>query len=256
MIEATEYDKYYYQYEYDVVQRYLIPLLLRWGVKLSGSKLLDVGCGDGGGLAAVYDAGMICKGFDIEQRRVDLALTMNHPRTMTLCVGNIYNTLVPFDGEQFDLVVLHDVFEHLEQKEKVLQILKSYLAPNGRLFITFPPYYSAFGGHQQLMKTWFIKLPFAHLVPFVFSGLLPRLQKEHRPFVNEVRKLAELKMGMRKFEQLLPNAGLMLVAKQGYVISPNHVRFGLKPIPSNLIANIPVFGELLTSGAVYLLSRT
>ncbi len=255
MIEVTQYDQYYYKYEYDVVQKYLVPLLRKWSVNLSGAKLLDVGCGDGGGLAALYDAGMICKGFDIEERRVGLALQMNSSRKMELCVGNIYHTPVPFQNEKFDLVLLHDVFEHLEQKENVLCTLGSYLAPGGKLFITFPPYYSAFGGHQQLMQTWFVKLPFMHLMPFVVSDVLPRLQKEHKQFVEEVQKLAELRMGMKKFEQLLPGAGLTLEAKQGYVISPNHIRFGLKPVPSNAVASIPVLGELLTSGVVYLLSK-
>src|ERR1041385_186569 len=243
MIEATEYDQYYYKYEYDVVQKHLIPLLQKWGVTLSGAKLLDVGCGDGGGLAALYDAGMTCKGFDIEPRRVELALQMNNGRSMTLQVGNIYKHPLPFAGEQFDLVVLHDVFEHLERKEEVLQVLKSYLAPGGKLFITFPPYYSAFGGHQQLMQTWFARLPFIHLLPFVVSDILPRLTKEHKPFVEEIQKLAALRMGMKKFERLLPAAGLVLEAKQGYLISPNHIWFGLQPIPSNIVANVPGLGE-------------
>ncbi len=255
MIELTEHEKFYWQYEYDVVAKYLVPLMKSWGVKTEGARMLDVGCGDGGGLAALFDAGMICKGYDIEPRRVERALQMNDGRAMTLTVGNIYLHPVPFAGEHFDLVVLHDVFEHLEHKLESLQTLKSYLSPNGKLLITFPPYYSAFGGHQQLMRTWFARLPFIHLVPFMLTKVFPRLKKEHPAFVEEIQKLGTLKMSMRKFEQLLPDAGLNIAGKQAYVISTNHIRFGLKPLRGNAVADIPLVGELLTSGVVYLLSH-
>jgi hypothetical protein len=131
--------------------------------------------------------------------------------------------------------------------------LKSYLARDGKLFITFPPYYSAFGGHQQLMRSRFARLPFMHLVPFMVSKVFPVLKNEHQPFVEEIRKLASLKMSMRKFECLLPDAGLRIVGKQGYVISPNHIRFGLRPMRGNIAAAIPLVGEVITSGVVYLL---
>lgn len=255
MIEITEYDKFYWRYEYDVVIKYLVPLLKTWGVEPRGAALLDVGCGDGGGLAALFDAGMICKGYDIEPRRVELALRMNENRTMDLRVGNIYIKPEPFAGEQFDLVVLHDVFEHLDHKEEVLKTLKAYLKPTGKLMITFPPYFSAYGGHQQLMRTWFARLPYVHLIPLMVTQVFPKLKKENPEFVEEIKKLARLKMGMRKFEKLLQSPGLRLEAKQGYFISPNHIRFGLTPVRNNAVADIPLAGEIFTSGVIYLLSR-
>ena len=69
MVEITEHDKFYWKYEYEIVSKYLLPLLEQWGVKSSGAKVLDVGCGDGGGLAALHDAGMSCKGYDSEELR-------------------------------------------------------------------------------------------------------------------------------------------------------------------------------------------
>ncbi len=255
MIEINDHDRYYWKYEYDVVAKYLLPLIRQWGVKSEGASLLDVGCGDGGGLAAFHDAGMVCKGYDIESRRVELALQMNEGRQMDLRVGNIYVAPPPFSGERFDLVVLHDVFEHLDHKDRVLQTLRSYLGPIGKIVITFPPYFSAYGGHQQLMRTWFARLPFMHLVPFMVSDILPRMRREDPVFVEEIRKLSRLKMGMRKFELLLAAAGLRLEAKQGYLVSPNHIRFGLKPIGSGIVGYLPVIRELFTSGVVYLLGR-
>jgi hypothetical protein len=54
---------------------------------------------------------------------------------------------------------------------------------------------------------------------------------------------------------LLPDAGLRIAGKQAYIISPNHIRFGLKPMPGNLAAAIPLLGEIVTSGVVYLLGN-
>lgn len=255
MVEITEHDKFYWNYEYDVVAKYRIPLLTSWGIQVEGASLLDVGCGDGGGLAAFHDAGMICKGYDVDPQRVENARQLNDGRSINLTVGSIYEHPVPFSDARYDLVILNDVFEHLERKKEVLQTLKSYLAPHGKMIITFPPYYSAFGGHQQLMKTWFVRLPFVHLIPFMVSHVFPRLRQEHRPFVEEIHKLKHLKMGIRKFRRLLPPSGLRIDKKQGYIISPNHIRFGLKPLSGNFVSEIPLFGECLTSGVVYLLSR-
>jgi 2-polyprenyl-3-methyl-5-hydroxy-6-metoxy-1,4-benzoquinol methylase len=255
MIEITTHDRFYWKYEYEVVAKHLIPLMEKWGIKPSGLRMLDIGCGDGGGLAALYDAGMVCKGYDVEPRRVELAHQMMNGRSMTLIVGNIYDNPMPFSDEKFDLVVLHDVFEHIERKEEILRALKSYLTLDGKLFITFPPYYSAFGAHQQLLRTWFVRLPFIHLLPFMVSIVYTRLKNEDNGFVKEIQKLATLKMGMRKFEKLLPHVGFCIAAKQAYVVSPNHIRFGLKPLASNFIAGIPLVGELLITGVVYLLKH-
>jgi 2-polyprenyl-3-methyl-5-hydroxy-6-metoxy-1,4-benzoquinol methylase len=196
-VEVTEHDRLYWQYEYDVAAQYLVPLLRSWGVRIEGATLLDVGCGDGGGLCAFVDAGMVCKGFDIEEHRIQLAQVLAGSRQIDLVVGNIHEK--PFDGETFDLIVLHDVFEHLDRKEEALNILHTYLAPRGHVLITFPPYYSAFGAHQQLLRSPLGKVPFVHLIPFMMSNVIPSLTHEPEHFITEIQKLGRQKMGIAKF---------------------------------------------------------
>jgi SAM-dependent methyltransferase len=246
----------YWQYEYDVSKKYMIPLLEQWGVTVEGSRLLDVGCGEGGGLCAMYDTGADCAGFDIDHPRVEAAQLLKGDRNIALTTGNLYDTALPFHDKRFDIIVLHDVFEHLERKDEVLQKVSGYMKPGGRLLITFPPYYSAYGAHQQLLRAPFLKIPFFHLIPFALSFLLPRVKGEEPYFVQEVQKLGRLKMGMRKFERIVARGGLDVVGKQAYIIGPNHIRFGLKPIPAGPIANVPVIGEIVCTGVVYLLSST
>lgn len=133
--------------------------------------------------------------------------------------------------------------------------LKGFMKPDGRLLITFPPYYSAYGAHQQLLQSHLAKLPFFHLIPLSLSMILPRIKGEQKYVVDEVQKLGRLKMGMRKFEQIAEWNSTKIVGKQAYIIGPNHIRFGLKPIPAGPIAEIPLLGELLCTGVVYLLAK-
>lgn len=253
-METTEAGRIYWKYEYDVMARYLLPLMQSWGTKVKDATVLDVGCGDGGGISAMYDAGMHCKGFDLEQPYIDLAHAMSNGRKMEMFVGSIYADPVPLKGETFDYVILHDVFEHIERKTYVLETLKQYLKPGGQLIITFPPYYSAFGAHHQFLKAKFRRLPFFHLLPFAISSVVPRLKGETPHMVEEIQKLARLKMGIGKFERLVAETGYAVDRKKFYLIGPNHIRFGLTPVGAGPIGSTPLVRELLVSGVVYLLS--
>jgi 2-polyprenyl-3-methyl-5-hydroxy-6-metoxy-1,4-benzoquinol methylase len=254
-MEITDHDKFYWQYEYDVVAKHLLPILRSWGVGIEGKMLLDVGCGDGGGISVFYDAGMICKGFDIEPRRIELAKAMQGSRNLDVGLGNIYLDTPPCAGETFDLVLLHDVFEHLEQKSLVLKKLSDYMKPDGSLFITFPPYFSAFGAHQQLLHSKLGKMPFFHLLPFALSKIMPSLPNEAKAFVDEITKLSRMKMGMAKFERVVSESNLQITQRKCYVIGPNHIRFGLTPLDAGIFGKIPVLREFAVSGVLYLLKK-
>ncbi len=121
---ATAHDRLYWQYGYDVAAQYLIPTLKQWDIPIEGATFLDIGCGDGGGLSAFADAGMICKDFGIESHRIDLARQLTGKRGVELTTGNIYDS-PPFAGKTFDLVLLHDVYEHLSNKVELERIARS-----------------------------------------------------------------------------------------------------------------------------------
>lgn len=253
MSDPLEQHRTYWKYEYDVTAGYMVPLLERWGVAIRDRAVIDVGCGEGGGVCALHDRGARCVGFDVEAERIRAAGLLKGDRAVAMTTGDLYASELPWKGDAFDLVVLHDVFEHLERKEHVLRVLKEYAGPAGHIMITFPPYYSAYGAHQQLLRWGPARMPFFHLIPFALSQVVPRLKDESPYFVGEVRKLGALKMGMAKFERLLRPAGLHVAHREAYLISPNHIRFGLTPVPAGPIARIPLVRELLCSGVVYLL---
>ncbi len=249
--------KQYWKYEYNVAAKFMIPLLEQWGAPVKGASVIDVGCGEGGGLCAMFDAGAAsCCGFDIEVGRVEAAKQLRGERTMYITIGNLYEEKLPYTENQYDVVVLHDVFEHLDYKDDVVRKLAAYAKPTGKIMITFPPYYSAYGAHQQLLHGAWPKLPFFHLLPFALTKILPRIKDEAPHIVEEIQKLGRLKMGMKKFEAIVERNGLKVAGKQAYLISPNHIRFGLKPIPAGKVAEIPIIGEVVCTGVVYLLAKS
>lgn len=245
----------YWQFEYDVAARYLVPLLASWGVTLEGAAVLDVGCAEGGGLCALHDAGAHCAGFDVEASRIADGLRLKGNRPLAMVTGDMYAADPPFADRRFDLVTLHDVFEHLDDKQASIAKLARYLSPGGKLLITFPPWYSAYGGHQQHLRFGPGRLPFAHLVTLAPGVIFPRLRGEAPHVVEEIRKLGRLRMGMRKFRQIAAGAGLRILRTKAYIISPNHIRFGLRPVGAGFVAHVPVVREFLCSGVIYLLDR-
>lgn len=255
MTEPLEQYRKYWQYEYDVADQYMIPLLERWGVHIKGSDVIDVGCGEGGGICAMHDRGAQCAGFDIERARVDAAVALLGGRGIPLTTGNLYDAAPPYIDRRFDLVVLHDVFEHLDRKNDLLRVLAEYTKPGGHVMITFPPYYSAYGAHQQLLQFPAARMPFFHLIPFALSQIIPRLKGENPYFVSEVRKLGRLRMGMGSFERIVGTSELRIEASERYLISPNHIRFGLKPVSAGTLGRVPLLREIVCSGVVYLLTR-
>lgn len=255
MIALDDRTRGYWQYQYDVVKLHLVPLLEHWGLHLDGARVLDVGCNTAGGTCAMHDAGAACKGFDLYPEFIEAGKALQGNRNIALFSGDMYKEAIPFAGERFDLVMLHDVFEHLYNKDEMLGKLAEYLAPGGKLLITFPPYFSPYGAHQQNLRTSFARIPFFHLLPFAISYILPRLKDEDPIIVNEIQKLAELKMGIAGFEAIITRNHFHVDQREAYLIGPNHIRFGLKPIPAGPIADIPLLREFIVTGVIYLLSK-
>jgi len=253
MIEVSEHHRRYWKYEYDVSHDFMAPLVESWGVTLKGASVLDVGCAEGGGLCAFHDLGAVCTGFDITPERIAFGDVLRGDRSMECIVGDLHATPPPFAGRTFDLVMLHDVFEHLEEKVKALGILRTYLRPGGRILITFPPYFSAYGAHQQHLNLPVARLPFFHLIPFAASKLVPRLKGESAFMKSEVDRFRREKMGLARFRRIAREAGMNVVNEQSYIISPNHIRFGLKPIPAGIAGRIPVINEVICTGVAFFL---
>ncbi len=249
---------YYWTYQYSLARDFYLPKFKNWGLRPDGLKVLDVGCGDGGFTAALADWGADCTGVEIKpfDRK-----EYGSPRLRYI----VYDITAPGakefldgGGAGFGLVVLRDVIEHIpwESKAAFFESVAGLTARGGRLLVTFPPYYSPFGLHQQtLLKSKLRKIPALSLLPAPALGLMMRLMGEPEEARAAVSELRRCRMTIAGFRKLAASAGLKILAEEYYLFSPSHeIRYGWKTRRSPLAA-VPAAREVFVTGAEYLLGK-
>lgn len=101
-------------------------------------SILDLGCGLGGYTAALKENGA----------RQVIGLDLSHmivPNVL-MVQGNALH--LPFKSNQFDLVVCASLIEHLDERSDLISEIGRVLVPGGKLYLSYPPFYSPRGGHQ------------------------------------------------------------------------------------------------------------
>ena len=120
-----------YDHDYDVAQQRLRAYHLPESV-----RLLDVGSGNGAFVAAARDAGLDAWGQD-------LASQSEGPYVY---VGALHDVAFPTDD--FDIVTVHDVLEHLPDPLAALREIRRVLRPGGKLLVDFPRFHHEAGKHH------------------------------------------------------------------------------------------------------------
>jgi SAM-dependent methyltransferase len=244
--------EYYRQYQYELADRFYIPLLFDWGIKLEGEKVLDVGCGDGGFLSAFADRGAHCTGVEIRDFR-----WKPHQNTQFIVTDISAPEAKRAVGSSHDLIILRDVIEHipLPGKSAFLSSLSQFAASDGRLFLTFPPYYSPFGLHQQtILKSWLKRLPFLHLLPRRALLALLKLVGETEETRRRIEETIDSKMTIRHFRKLANTLGISILEERFYLVRPSHeIRYGwrsrvLTTRGKSIIDEIRVLGTAFLAG--------
>ena len=99
---------------------------------------------------------------------------------------------------------MRDVIEHVFDQESAMKNIKELLKPEGKLFISFPPKYSPFAGHQQNSSRTLSKLPFLHLLPTLLYRLFLMFVMEKKEKIDsflEIKKLEFLLINLREYCQ-------------------------------------------------------
>ena len=98
-----------------------------------GRKVLEVGCGAGGGLSAFEKAGFEVQGCDYSAELVNYGRSRG---VKGLTVGPV--DMIAARRQKFDLVYLHHVFEHVGEPLPTLRMIQRLLKPDGKLMIIVP----------------------------------------------------------------------------------------------------------------------
>lgn len=92
-------------------------------------RVLDVGCGKGGFLAAAKEAGAEVHGLELDPSVAEVARQRGIPVTQ----GSLFDVGVP--AGPWDVITLWDVLDHLDDPAGALQLLMRELAPGGVLVV-------------------------------------------------------------------------------------------------------------------------
>ncbi len=97
------------------------------------AKILEIGCYDGLFLKRFSDAGYECKGIDLNEGFVKYGRSHYG---LDLASGTIFD--FQFSDNSFDLVIFHQVLEHLNNPIKFLKEVNRICKDNGTLFLSVP----------------------------------------------------------------------------------------------------------------------
>lgn len=115
-------------------RKVLISLIRRLGLP-KDARILEIGCGTGGNLAALAELGEL-SAMESDAEACEWASGLG------ICpvLPGALPEAVPYPDGQFDLVCLLDVIEHIEEEQAALQRVQRLLKPGGRVLITAPAY--------------------------------------------------------------------------------------------------------------------
>jgi len=237
-------------------EKYFIPYISRFKKIEKGINILEIGCGDGGNLLPFAELGCNTTGVDISTGRIkDAILFFEEKKAKGNFIASDIFKLKELE-HCFDLIICHDVIEHIEDKAAFIANLPKYMKPEGIVFMSFPAWQMPFGGHQQICKSRIVShLPFIHLLPaFMYKAIL-KMSGESEGCIRELLSIKETKTPIELFEKLVRNTQITVVHRQLFFINPHYeIKFRLRPrkLPA-IIAGIPYLRNFFTTSCFYIL---
>ena len=169
-------------------------------------SVLDFGCGTGLHAIAMAMAGAShVTGLDINERWLESARTS----ARTFAVEDRVDFKPTVGDEKFDVVLSFNSMEHFSEPAVVLKKMRDVVRSNGRVVIAFaPPWLSAYGAHMH----HFTRVPWVHLLFSERTVMTVRNRySTDQPARYEDVEGGLNRMTVRRFEQLVPNAGFQPV---------------------------------------------
>jgi len=126
--EIASIDHFWVRRRFEVLQR------LAGGELSDAQHMAEIGCGHGLLQRQIEDTyGHEVTGFDLNEH----ALKRNLSRRSRVCCYDIFKMDAQLK-EQFDVVFLFDILEHITEEDRFLRALAFYLAPGAKLVLNVP----------------------------------------------------------------------------------------------------------------------
>ena len=170
-------------------------------------RYLEVGCGPGYTLKSLESLGWQAHGLEISEHAAEFARQHLHLPVVT---GNI-ETTEDFHENQFDLVYMGDVIEHLRSPSATVAKFGRIIEPGGLLVLALPSTLNlptmraGLGAYGVLGRQRKMDLPPYHLYEFTPRTIRALLEKHSFRVVdlrNSVKKPSQIRLGGNPLEQV------------------------------------------------------
>ncbi len=251
-----------FQQQVENARSYLLPFIEAVLPVGAGSRVMEIGCGEGGVLLPFVEKGAFCLGVDLSEGRIrhaqELMQAACEAGKAEFRAQNVYEAafLAEWKGA-FDLILLKDTIEHIPDQEKFIPYLRQFLRPGGKLFFGFPPWRMPFGGHQQICKSKFLGLlPWYHLLPRPLYGAILRAGGESPLTIESLMEIKDTGISLHRFQRILRKNGFRIERETLFLFNPIYrYKFGVKPRrQAALIAAIPWFRDFVTTAGWFMVS--
>ena len=121
----------------------------------AGTRVLDVGCGDGTLIAALRDKGVDARGLEIDPANVTAAIA----RGQSVVQGDAERDIADYPDDAFDYAILSQTLQTTERPDLVVSELLR-IAP--RAFVSFPNFAH---WRVRLALLWNGRMPVTRLLP-------------------------------------------------------------------------------------------
>ncbi len=136
---------------------------------IDSGSVLEIGCADGGNIAAFVEKGYKATGIDLSHTYVEYGKN----RGLDLYCSDA--TSFAQKGQQYDIVVLNHVLEHFTDLEKELSTIAALMKDTGVLFVAVPGVkYLTFGAYKH---DFLLMLQNAHIFNFTKDTLCQTMKK-------------------------------------------------------------------------------
>lgn len=237
-------------------EKYFLPYISTFKELYEGMRILEIGCGDGGNLLPFSRRGCKVLGVDMSPSRIEVA-------RQRFSEENAEGEFIASDifkitelQHQFELIICHDVLEHIDDKLLFMQNIRRYLAPDGILFMSFPAWQMPFGGHQQICHNHLLShLPFFHLLPCELYKAVLKAGHETDGTIKELMSIKNTRCSIEKFESIRKQTNFEVINRLFYFINPHYeVKFHLRPRKLwSIVGCIPWVRNFFTTSSFYIL---
>lgn len=225
-----------------------------------GINVLEIGCGEGGNLLPFAEEGCKVTGIDLSATRIKQAneFFLSSGREGTFTNADFFDMEIPDGRDRYDVIIIHDVIEHIREKEAFVRHVGHFMKETGIVFWGFPAWQMPFGGHQQICRSKVCAaLPFTHLLPAPAYKAFLKLFGEEQACVNELMDIKRCKVPIELFEKLMRNNGYTIADRRLWFINPHYEqKFNLKPrLLYDFLSRVKYIRNFFTTACFYITKK-